>query len=336
MSDSDAPPLNPAPNAAARQSWLSRSGSRLVRLVQLAVVSGVLLHLTLRDAIPGIAVLYYALPRIVLAALALLVALATAWSRRTGPTVAWLVIAAVLIAWWHRAEWREAGNDSSTGITVMYWNTGRGAGGWEAIMAEIEDRQPDLVALGETDHPSNEFRTLWCERFPQYDVSFLGGGMLCLVRGASSDARVPRFDDHTQGRELDVTIDGAELRCLIIDVYALPVYDRSDALSAIAQHVRHADGRPLLILGDFNTPVESIHLRDLRKEHVNAFEQAGQGYIATWPARAPMLSLDQIWANSQVAVLNCRHLRTAVSDHCAVEATVRIRNGKPALPESGN
>ena len=324
MPDAESAPSTSSPDSGnAPRSRFSRVSSRALVVLQTAVFAGVILHLTIRDAIPGVAVLYYALPRIVLAALALSVSLAMAFRRRRGPAFAWLAVAAAIAGWWHHVEWRSGADPTAQGITVMYWNTGRGAGGWEAIMEQIADRQPDLVALGETDHPSNEFRALWRRRFPQYDISFLGGGMMCLVRGTSSDARVSKLDGYTQIRELDVTIRGTDLRCLIIDVYAFPLYDRRAALSGIAQLAEQSAARPLLVLGDFNTPVESVHLADLRRAHTNTFEQAGDGYAATWPTIAPVLSLDQIWTNANIEVLDCRHGRTSSSDHRPVLATVR-------------
>ena len=59
----------------------------------------------------------------------------------------------------------------------MYWNVCRGRAGWEAVMRRIEYERPDLVALGEASYPTSEFRTLWRTRLPDYDISFVGGGM---------------------------------------------------------------------------------------------------------------------------------------------------------------
>jgi vancomycin resistance protein VanJ len=306
-------------------------------LVRLAVVVGVVLHLTLRDALPGVAVVYYAMPRIVLAALALAIVVAELLHRRFRPALCWLAVGLGLIVWSAMVDWRSnALPTADDGIRVMYWNACRGYAGWEAIIAEIRQHNPDLVALGETEHHSSEIRAMWRRALPDYDISFLGGGMMCLVRGSSGHARAPRTDGYSQARELDVTIDGRTIRCLIVDVYAHPGYDRRRSLAAIAALADTSADRPLLILGDFNTPVDSFHFADLRRRHVNAFEQSGAGWIATWPSFAPVLSLDQIWLNPRLQVRSCRHARTAASDHRPVLATVVPVEETPASRTTGN
>lgn len=285
-------------------------------LLRWIVVVGILLHLTLRDAVPGLAIVFYALPRGVLTVLALVSALVGVLQRRRNAASTWFGIALAAAVWWWSAEWRsESPPTASGGIRVMYWNICRGHAGWDAIVRQIEFERPDLIALGEAGDHSDDFRALWRERLTQYDISFLGGGMMCLVRGTSSDARVRQIDGRTQVRELDVTIDGTGYRCLIVDVYAHVLYDRRPALAAIARLAEESADVPLLVLGDFNTPLESRHFADLRRRHVNAFEQAGTGYAATWPSFAPVLSLDQAWVNSRVDVWECRHGRTTASDH---------------------
>lgn len=309
---------------AEHRSLRSRLVSRLLVLLRCLIITGLLLHLTLRDAIPGLAILYYALPRAILIVLALMSAVGALVQHKRKAAIIWGAAAVAIACWWHATEWRtSARQESAGGIRVMDWNVCRGYAGWDAIIRRIEAEQPDLIALGETEHPSNEIRAMWRRRLPQYDISFLGAGMMCLVRGTSGKSRVLQVDDYTQARELDVTIDGRLYRCLIVDVYAHPFYDRRPALVALAALANRSADVPLLILGDFNTPLESRHFTDLRRSHVNAFEQAGSGYVATWPALAPVLSLDHVWANARVDVLECHHGQTGASDHRPVLLTVR-------------
>jgi endonuclease/exonuclease/phosphatase (EEP) superfamily protein YafD len=114
------------------------------------------------------------------------------------------------------------------------------------------------------------------------------------------------------------------------------LYDRRKALTAIAAMADDTLDRPLLVLGDFNTPTDSVHFADLRRHHANAFEQAGWGCIATWPSVAPVLSLDQIWVNAYLNVENARHPWTTVSDHRPVVVTAIPTAGTPASRITGN
>lgn len=318
-------------------SLIGRIFQIAARSAKVGVLCGVLLHLTLRDSIPGLAVLYYALPRSVLVLLAMFAAVASLALHSRLRALAWFATSLAIAAWWHSAEWHAAPSSTAeSGVRVMYWNVCRGAAGWDAVMRRIEYERPDLVALGETSYPTSEFRTLWRERFPDYEISFVGGGMMCLVRGDSRASQIRYVDQRTQARELDVTIDGVPFRCLIVDVHADPLYDRGPALSAIARIADQSADRPVIVLGDFNTPVDSVHFRDLRRHHVNAFEQAGAGYVATWPAFAPVLSLDQIWANRRTEVVECHHGRTSASDHRPVLMTVRSTLKAPRVRTRGD
>lgn len=183
---------------APQRSLPRRALSVIGRLVRFTVIFGVILHLTIRDALLGVAVAYYALPRVVLAALALAIVVAELLQRRLRPAVCWLGVGLGLIVWSAMVDWRSGATPTGDdGIRVMYWNACRGYAGWDAIIAEIREHKPDLVALGETEHHSSEFRAMWRRALPDYDISFLGGGMMCLVRGSSGDARAPRTDGNS-------------------------------------------------------------------------------------------------------------------------------------------
>ena len=315
----------------------SRLLSLAAMLARIAIVVGVVLHLTVRDAIPGVAVVFYALPRVVLAVLAFSVVFADFVQQRRREAAVGTVAACGVAGWWVIADWRfHSGADDRGSIRIMYWNVCRGYAGWDAVMNEIRSQRPDLVALGETEQHSSEFREMWRRELPEYDISFLGAGMMCLVRGSSSDSQVRNIDGYSHARELDVTIGGHELRCLIVDVYAHVLYDRRKALTAIAAMADDTMDRPLLILGDFNTPTDSVHFADLRRHHANAFEQAGWGCIATWPSVAPVLSLDQIWVNAYLNVENVQHPWTTVSDHRPVVLTAIPTAATPASRITGN
>lgn len=75
--------------------------------------------------------------------------------------------------------------------------------------------------------------------------------------------------------------------------------------------------------GDFNTPRESSHFRQLRKPMTHAFETAGRGLADTWPVPIPVLSLDHIWTTPGLRVVQCR-LGGGVADHRPVMADLAL------------
>jgi endonuclease/exonuclease/phosphatase (EEP) superfamily protein YafD len=188
----------------------------------------------------------------------------------------------------------------------------------------LPDYDADVIVLIEAGDPTDAMRAMWQRQCPGYDVSLLGGGMVCLVRGSSGDAAAPRVDDRSQLRQITVNVRDQELTCLVVDVNSSPFYLRRRPLETIARHADALTDRPVLVLGDFNTPVDSALLGPLRERHANAFEIAGDGYRPTWPVIGPVLALDQIWGNRRIRFDACRHAWSSSSDHRPVVAELTI------------
>ena len=118
-------------------------------------------------------------------------------------------------------------------------------------------------------------------------------------------------------------------------MHSSPLYQRGGPLAVIAEVAEAAADRPLLVLGDFNTPLDSAHLAPLRRIHENAFESVGAGYRPTWPAPLPLLALDQVWGNERLRFDRCRHGWSTCSDHRPVVTEVTILpKGMKRLPPS--
>lgn len=300
------------------------------------LVAGLLLHLTIRDRIPVLSALYYALPYGVLTPLALLTT-AVAWKRRQRlRTYYWGMVLGFTAVAWYATDWRRQERplpNQVQPVRVLCWNVCRGFAGWEKIAAELPQYDADVIVLIEAGEPTEPMRELWRGHCPGYDVSLLGGGMVCLVRGTSGDATAPEVDGKTQLRQLEVTVREQTFTCLVVDAHSSPFYQRRGPLSVVAETAEAAADRPLLVLGDFNTPLDSAHLAALRSTHVNAFESAGGGYRPTWPSPLPLLSLDQVWGNDRVRFDRCLHAWSTSSDHRPVLTEVTILpEGTKRLP----
>jgi endonuclease/exonuclease/phosphatase family metal-dependent hydrolase len=75
-----------------------------------------------------------------------------------------------------------------------------------------------------------------------------------------------------------------------------------------------------IIVGDFNTPPESVWFREWRTRGFTlANDGPRRGFRETWAYGLPLLTLDHIWLASGWKVLRCDHRRLG-SDHLAVKA----------------
>ena len=90
---------------------------------------------------------------------------------------------------------------------------------------------------------------------------------------------------------------------------------------------QYAD-HPTIIVGDFNTPVDSVFLNPIRQTYRHAFEVAGTGYLATWPIPAPVIAIDHCWVSKHIDVTACRIKWALHSDHRPIVTDLSI-NSKP-------
>ena len=192
------------------------------------------------------------------------------------------------------------------------------------MAAVINEMQPDVAGLVEAGESGELRRAFWKDSCPGYHVSMLGGGIVCLTKEPPGDGIAVNLPGAGEYRQLDVAAHGQTMTLLIVDLQSNPLHSRQATLERLAVDADRLSDRPVVIVGDFNTPSDSVHFDTLRKNHRQAFETTGCGYLATWPVPLPVLCLDHIWVNQHVRVDDCTHHWTAVSDHRPVVADVTV------------
>lgn len=318
--------MAPQPDPGASAPVEKPLTRRLAAGIALVTLLGILLRLTVRDRWLYVSAIYYALPLPVLSLFATLAALlfrrgGDRRSMRVGFTVATGLIVWCAISTIGPGPDRNGAGESSR---ILCWNIRHGLLGWDRIAETIQQMDPDMAALVEAGEWSKERRQFWKSAFPEHDVSLLGGRVVCLTRDESGAGIAGRLPGGGQYRQLDVAVAQGRLTILIVDLKSDPLQSRQPPLERLAEIAEQLDDRPLVILGDFNTPPDSIHFAPLRRNHRHAFETAGTGYQPTWPLPVPVLCLDHVWVNRHVRVQSCRNGWTQASDHRPVVADVSI------------
>jgi endonuclease/exonuclease/phosphatase (EEP) superfamily protein YafD len=298
---------------------------RSLRSISVALAAGfwligTVLWLTVRDRFPVLAPLSYGLPLSVQAAFGFW-AVAFIQSERRKLRLAWLLVVLLQTGLWlssvivFRAE-----ETPEEAVTLLFWNVCRGHGDFEKVGAEILALDADVVALVEaTNAGQNE--ALWRKACPGYEVTRLGSGMVLLLRGERLNWEFGSVPGECRYQVLDLKVKGQRVTLIILDVKSDPRFSRKPAFDGLEEVVTRFSDRPLIIAGDFNTPLDSIYVARLRQRMQNAFEVRGSGLLDTWPVVLPILSLDQVWGNDHVQWHRCEHGWSLRSDHRSVLAT---------------
>ncbi len=138
---------------------------------------------------------------------------------------------------------------------------------------------------------------------------------MLLVRGAAAQEMATVLAPFSYANVVRVEIRGRALTIVQVDLAASLPRNRALPFPALRRLLEiHASGDAIL-LGDFNTPSDSIHLDPIRRTWQNAFDNVGHGCPSTWPMPFPVLDLDQIWTHGNVRAVSCESTLTVRSDH---------------------
>jgi endonuclease/exonuclease/phosphatase family metal-dependent hydrolase len=90
------------------------------------------------------------------------------------------------------------------------------------------------------------------------------------------------------------------MRVLLVDAVVRPFSNRREMIDEVFELARETPEIPTIVMGDFNTPTDSVWFDEVRNDYDHAFEQAGRGMLTTWPAPAPILAIDHVWLSRQL------------------------------------
>lgn len=272
---------------------------------------------TLRDSRSILAFVYYAGQPIVIAGL-LFLAAAIAWRRGGRRRVAnCTAIAAIAFSVVWAAQSFRFHNEtaSDVGGRVVVWNVMSGRMGWAGVYQTIAELDADVVVMIEAWEDSERRAAHLRQFLPGYTATSEHGGLVILSRLGLEDVEYGRLGRGSKFLHAGVRVGGERVGIIGVDVESDPRRFRKYPLEDLADVASRYDGHPLVIVGDFNTPPDSVHFARMRSRLRNAFEVCGNGYAPTWPSFAPVLALDQIWVNERVNACRCVSNWTMQSDH---------------------
>jgi len=202
---------------------------------------------------------------------------------------------------------------------VSVWNAGRELkrkpAAWPQLAAS------DLSAVIEC----GTFDDAEWQRFtaasPDLEWRRFDGSTMLGVRGKILSHESLGVHDRFRCHRVRVDLrDQGELTVVVADVRSQPWISREQAMATILRAA--GDDPRAILLGDFNTPPESLWFRDWRKwEFTLANDAPRRGFRETWAYGLPLLTLDHVWLGPGWRALRCENLRLG-SDHRAVKVTL--------------
>ena len=296
---------NRAPTTKAWWLWL---------LGWLILAAGLLLHLTIRDRVDYLSVVFYALPLPVLGGAAIVLCAWRKW-RRGAAAVALMILGVWFSRSWCWNEPKPAAAGAPE-FRALYWNLGRPKVPSQHLIDLVLRLQPDVVGCGE---PGKDFMlhgAAYEKALPGYTCHLMPRGILLLSRWPLKMRGRGRLDETGAFAYFDVSAPQGVVRLVLVDVWADPRRPRKRSLDEALSFAEN-DAR-CIIMGDFNTPLESVWLDPYRAQLQNAFESSGRGFRETWFWRLPLLSLDHVWVGKNWQLLEARKIHRSSSDHAAV------------------
>jgi endonuclease/exonuclease/phosphatase (EEP) superfamily protein YafD len=285
-------------------------------------------RLTVRDCVLVANTIFYATPWSVLCVLGVLSSL---WLRSRSVGRWWIrgvaITAAACGGMWMWSAWsfRSVPGDMS-GVRVVTWNLSHGKWGLEGLAAAAATLKPDLAVFVEADPSRKDVRAIFKAAFPEHHVFLLGGGIVLVSRWPGGEARAYQIgseDVESRIREIELETPWGTWTIFGCDIASNTLYQREPHFRELASQIAKFP-HPVIMAGDFNTPLDSMHLDKLRSLGLTeAFESSGSGYLPTWPVPVPVLSLDQIWMSKDFKPVHCVRQWNWRTDHAAVIATIR-------------
>jgi len=303
----------------------SKLRDAIALILTVTALAGLVVRWSVRDSLPVTAGAFYALPVILVAVLLLVAALLWLRGGRRRAALACAAAGIVAAGAWTVANWRR--HDCPTApsdVKLLLWNAARGFGGWTSIADEVERSNADVIGLVEAGGSTAEWRAFWKERFPEHDLYLAGSGLAILSRATIVEHHVRKVGQRSVCADVELDLDGRRVRVLLIDAVVRPFSNRRSVVERVFELARARPDLPTIVMGDFNTPDDSVWFDAVRSDFAHAFERAGTGLPATWPMPLPLLAIDHVWVSAGLRVDCARIGWSWLSDHRPVEVRVSL------------
>lgn len=275
-----------------------------------SIVALLSVHFIIKERTFLSSIIFYALPLpiIIVIVLFISIVLTKKWRRYN------LILASILLLVWLSKSFKLHIPDdiNKTDLEIVFWNASRDN---DFQMAFNKNGDvPDVMVLVESKKSnSEEFK----RKYPNY-YFYKSDRELFIF---SKTPLVIESENKSKFSTTVINFKTSGVNFYAVDVTGSFDVPRKWGLAYVNEFIRKKHNT--IVLGDFNTPYESIYLKQLKKDFNHAFNEKGNGFRETWFNNIPLLSLDHIWVSKDLKVLKTEKLYTAESDHSMLKTYIR-------------
>ena len=292
----------------------------LRRILVILLVLVCIVNVTLKDTFYWSSLFFYAFPKPVIVALALI--LGISHKKKTAKYV--LISIAIIygIMWCltsYRINENESIKDNETS-SIVFWNARKQNDFIDAF--EELDSIPELLVIVEYDRTEKHSINQIKQAYPNYHFTKVINKVGIMSKNEMvKQVAIHRHPDQNSFMfEFEVILKNEKYYLYVLDITADLTKFRKAPLDYFYSRIKR---RPkTLLMGDFNTPYESVHFKNYKKEYNHSFTIKGNGFRETWFWNIPLLSLDHIWTSKDLKVISSQSIRSWKSDHVMLKISI--------------
>lgn len=274
---------------------------RLKQAYKAIILIGLIIHFSIKDMFYWSSIIFYAFP---LPILICLITISTFFFKRKFRKNS-ILISIVLFGFWFFQSYKSTDKGIQTdAIEIVYWNAARSHGLKDAI--EENKSLPDIIVLVECDFESLKYAKI---EYPKHSFHLSKEGIAIFSNSPLKIGEEKTSDDNST--ILNFETHGFDF--FVVDVSPSILNFRKKSLNFITSEV--SENEKTIVLGDFNTPFESVHFDFFKENFRNAFDEKGNGFRETWFWNVPLLMIDHIWVSRDLKILKVDKINTFKSDH---------------------
>ncbi|NQY28831.1 MAG: endonuclease/exonuclease/phosphatase family protein [Flavobacteriaceae bacterium] len=221
----------------------------------------------------------------------------------------------ILVFWMYKSYIVNHIEDVNVESEVVYWNAAKKRSFIDAFA--VSETIPDVLVLVEYDQTDKQLLNKIKSKFAKYHFKVIHGKI-----GVFSKCRIRNIVPIKMGNnsfmvKFKTKIKNKEFSFYAIDITANIKFFRKHMLEEAFGYV--ITTKNTIIVGDFNTPYESLHFEMYRQRFKHAFTEKGNGFLETWMWNLPILSLDHVWVSKDLKLRMVNKINTWESDHAMLK-----------------